>query len=176
MKNAIITLLTLEVATLGIILYISNEAPSNRSSVSTDRSNSGSTQEQTSKNRGKVIDLSGKNLEKVSQDILDDSSVTTLDVSVNNLTGSLPGEIRKLTNLEILNVSNNKMTGIPAEIGQLSRLVTANFSFNNLSGLPNDVGNLKNLETLDLRGNPNISKNDIALIQKEIPNTKIIVD
>lgn len=122
------------------------------------------------------INLSGKNLSKVPKDILDDKSIIKLDVSDNNLVGSLPAEIRKLTNLEVLLASNNKMTGIPAEIGQLSKLKIANFSNNNLSGLPLEIGNLNKLETLDLRGNPNISKSDISLIQKEIPNAKILVD
>jgi Leucine-rich repeat (LRR) protein len=55
-------------------------------------------------------------------------------------------------------------------------LKTANFANNDLSGLPLEIGNLSNLETLDLRGNPNISKNDISQIQPKIPNAKILTD
>ncbi len=92
------------------------------------------------------------------------------------MTGALPAEIRKLTKLEILNASENKLTGIPAEIGQLSKLKTANFANNNISGLPLEIGNLNNLVTLDLRGNPNVSQYDISQIQAKIPNAKILTD
>jgi Leucine-rich repeat (LRR) protein len=172
MKNVIIALLVLTVGGLGYIQIVKDEPSDtnqngNPSSASTEKSKASS---------GSTLDLSNKGLTEIQKDILDDSSVTTLDVSGNNLTGALPAEIRKLTNLEVLIASDNNMTGIPAEIGQLSRLKTANFANNDLSGLPLEIGNLSNLETLDLRGNPNISKNDIALIQKEIPGAKILVD
>lgn len=130
----------------------------------------------TTQSRGKTIDLASKGLSKVSTDILDDNSVTTLDVSGNNLTGALPAEIRKLTSLEVLIVSDNQMTGIPAEIGQLSNLRTVNFANNKLSGLPLEIGNLSKLETLDLRGNPNVSLRVPDKIRQKIPNAKILTD
>ena len=169
MKNVIIVVLVLALGVTGYLLY-SNEKPP------TTPVTSGSNEVSTETTTGDEINLSNKNLDKVSQDILDNRSVTKLDVSDNNLTGSLPAEIRKLTNLEVLIASDNRMTGIPAEIGQLSKLRIANFANNDLSGLPQEIGNLSNLETFDLRGNPNISQNDIAIIQKQIPNAKILTD
>ncbi len=169
MKNVTIVLLVCALGILGFLLY-ANEDPATTSTVSTP------TESAPAKTTGKEVNLSNKNLDKISKDILDDTSVTILNVSNNNLTGSLPGEIRKLTNLEVLIASDNNMTGIPAEIGQLGKLKVANFANNDLSGLPLELGNLRNLETLDLRGNPDISKHDIALIQKEIPNAQILVD
>jgi Leucine-rich repeat (LRR) protein len=68
------------------------------------------------------------------------------------------------------------MTGIPAEIGQLSKLRIANFANNKLSGLPLEIGNLTQLETLDLRGNPNLSQHDLDLIRAKIPKTTILTD
>lgn len=171
MKNVIMVLLVTTVGVLGYLLYSNSEDPSPSAPASSE-----SKEVATESTGGDEINLANKNLDKVPVDILDDRSVTKLDVSGNNLTGSLPAEIRKLTNLEVLNASSNKMSGIPAEVGQLSKLKTANFSNNNLSGLPMELGNLRNLETLDLRGNPNISKNDLVSIQKKIPNTKILVD
>lgn len=130
----------------------------------------------TSTNSSQTLSYAGKGLSELSKDKLNDKSITVLDVSNNNLTGSLPAEIRELTNLVEIKASNNKLTGIPAEIGQLSKLKVADFSNNDLSGLPLEIGNLSNLETLDLRGNPNISKYDISLIQPKIPNAKILTD
>lgn len=169
MKNILIAVLLLAVGGLGYAQLTSNEFSSGtqNGSVSSDKPAASS---------GSTLDLSNKGLTKLEHDLLDNGSVTTLDVSGNNLTGSLPGEIRKLTNLEVLNASDNNMTGVPAEIGQLRKLRTAKFANNNLSGLPNEIGNLSNLETLDLRGNPNISKQDIASIQSKVPNAKILVN
>lgn len=174
MKNILLGLLVLAVGVMGLLLF--SDRDTNDNTTSSNSSSSNTDGEKPSVTSGKTIDLANKGLSKISTDILDDSSVTTLDVSGNNLTGSLPGEIRKLTNLEVLNASDNKMTGIPAEIGQLSKLRTANFANNGLSGLPNEIGNLSNLETLDLRGNPKVSRSDVSKIQSKIPNAKILVD
>ncbi len=174
MKNIIIVLLALVVGVLGYFQFFKNEASDliqddNSTSITTKNDNplAGS---------GDTIDLSNKGLGEISKDILDNRSVTTLDISGDNLTGALPAEIRKLINLEVLNASNNKMTGIPAEIGQLNKLRIANFANNDISGLPLEIGNLKKLETLDLRGNSKVSKYDISQIQQKIPNAKILTD
>jgi hypothetical protein len=99
-----------------------------------------------------------------------------VDISNQNLNGSLKAEIRKLTNLEMLDVSNNSFTGLPAEIGQLSRLKILNLSSNPLTGLPHEIGQLKNLEVLDVSGT-DYSADDLAVIQSQLPeSTEIIVD
>jgi Leucine-rich repeat (LRR) protein len=167
MKNALIVILTVAVVILGYFLFTTNYL-SNNTQNSSNQTSSNST--------AKTINLSNTGLKQVPKDILDNSSVVAFNVADNNLTGALPAEIRKLTNLEVLIASDNKMTGIPAEIGQLSKLKTANFANNNISGLPLEIGNLKNLDTLDLRGNPNVSKYDISQIQSKIPNAKILTD
>ena len=118
-------------------------------------------------------DYSGKGLTKFPKEVLDQTNLVILDISDNNLTGALPAEIRHLTKLEELNVSNNKMTGIPAEVGQLSKLKTLNYANNQITGLPQELGNLTQLEVLDLRDNPKISQYDLSLISPKLPNTDI---
>ena len=166
MKNIIIVALVIIAGAVGYLLYTNSNSPATQTG-------SNSTNSSSSANS---INLCGKNLTKLSVDILDNSSVTKLDVSNNSLTGALPAEIRKLTNLETLDASNNKLTGIPAEIGQLSKLRFVNFSNNDISGLPLELKQLKNLDTLDLRGNPHVSQRDLKLIRQEIPNAKILTD
>jgi Leucine-rich repeat (LRR) protein len=94
-------------------------------------------------------------------------------LSNNQLSGALPGEIRTITNLETLDVSNNRMTGIPAEIGQLGKLRVLNYNNNRLTGLPMELGNLTQLQTLDLSGNPKLSQQDLSGIRANLPNTTI---
>lgn len=146
--------------------------------------------------KGNVLDLSGKGLTKVTADIYDKTGTTQLILSNNslktlpsemgrmtNLTvlkldnnlleGSLIGEVRKMSNLVTLDVSDNKMTGMPAEIGQLSKLQTLDYSNNDIDGLPNELSNLKQLKTFNLTGNP-LSADKISKLKASLPNTNII--
>lgn len=170
MKTTVIILIVFIAGIFGYSQFVKKDTKNNtvpNQTVATSSDETDST---------KIIDLSNKGLSELQKDILDNKTVTFLNVSHNKLTGSLPAEIRKLTNLETLDASSNQMTGIPAEIGQLSKLRVANFANNSLTGLPLEIGNLKKLETLDLRGNLNISKNDINKIQAQIPYAKILTD
>ena len=88
-------------------------------------------------------------------DTNDDGRVITLVLSNNNLTGSIPAEIGKLSNLDVLLLQRNQLTGsIPAEIGNLSELAWLFLQVNQLSGsIPTEIGNLSNLAHLGLGGN-----------------------
>lgn len=119
------------------------------------------------------IDYSGQGLTSFPQQVLNNTKITSLNLSNNSLTGSLPSEIQKLNKLEILDVSNNNMTGIPAEIGQLRKLKVLNYANNQITGLPNELGNLTQLQTFDLSGNPNVSQGDLSGIRSKLPNTDI---
>jgi Leucine-rich repeat (LRR) protein len=121
------------------------------------------------------LDLSKQGLTQVSQDVFEQTQLVELNLSDNRLTGAIPAEIRLLSKLEVLDMSDNAMTGLPAEIGQLSHLKTLDVSNNQLTGLPLELGQLKNLETLDLRGN-NYSKQDLDRIRINLLQTNILVD
>ena len=150
-----------------------------------------------SSSNAQVLDRSDSGLTSVSADIYSQTATTTLLLSNNSikslpsemgkmtklevfkidhniLEGSLIGEIRQMSQLRVLDVSNNKMTGIPAEIGQLSKLETLDYSNNRIDGLPNELANLKNnLKELKLNGNP-LSQDKINKLKADLPSTTII--
>ena len=75
-----------------------------------------------------------------------------IDLSNNNLNGTIPGSIANLKHLEQLFLNGNKISGgIPEEICHLEKLLDLNLSGNRLSGpLPANIGNMKSLSTLYL--------------------------
>ncbi len=127
----------------------------------------------SSAGQGTDLNYANQGLTQFPKDALSHTDAVSLDLSGNDLTGALPAEIRKLANLQTLDISNNRMTGIPAEIGQLKNLKTLNYSNNQITGLPMEIGNLTQLQTLDLRGNPNISQQDLSKIRAKLTNTDI---
>lgn len=99
-----------------------------------------------------------------------------VNLSGRGLRGSLKAEMRRLSRLEVLDLSDNNLTDLPAEVGQLSQLRVLNLADNPLTGLPYELGNLQNLETLDLRGT-NYATADLEIIKASLPaNTQILVD
>jgi Leucine-rich repeat (LRR) protein len=61
--------------------------------------------------------------------------VSTLNLSNNNLTGTLPPELANLCNLEVLNLSINAITGtFPPEMRQLNSLSNVNLRANAFTG------------------------------------------
>ena len=72
-----------------------------------------------------------------------------------NLTGTLPPEIGKLTNVWNLRIYNTGISGsIPPEIGHMSNLSYINLSDNQLTGtIPAEIGNLSNLGVLYMSTN-----------------------
>ena len=123
-----------------------------------------------------VLDLSNQNLTSLPQNTFFNAAIQELNLANNSLTGSLPGEIRFLKNLKVLNLSNNQFTEIPAEIGQLRNLEVLDLSNNQITGLPNELGNLENLKLLKLTGNE-YSAADLEGIKKNLsPSVVIEVD
>jgi Leucine-rich repeat (LRR) protein len=115
-----------------------------------------------------VLDLSNQGLTSIPAYVFNQTNLQWLNVSGNNLTGSIQSQIGQLKNLVLLNVSHNKMTGVPAEVGQLQNLEVLDLSYNQLTGLPNELGNLQNLKTLILTGN-NYSQQDLDVIKSRLP-------
>lgn len=117
-----------------------------------------------------TLDYSGQNLTKAPAVIFTKTKTEKLDLSHNQITGALQAEVRNLSSLRILDLSDNRFTGVPAEIGQLKDLEILDLSNNQLTGLPYELGNLQNLKQLDLRGN-NYATADLEIIKKNLPSS-----
>ncbi|VVB16616.1 unnamed protein product [Arabis nemorensis] len=83
--------------------------------------------------------------------------ITTLNLSLNGLTGTIAAAIQNLTKLEKLDLSNNNLTGeVPEFLGNMKSLLVINISGNNLNGSIPQSLQRKGLE-LHYQGNPSLS-------------------
>ena len=89
-------------------------------------------------------------------------SITRIELSGNNLSGSLPGELSRLSKLRVLSIDNRgagiryrKLSGnIPAVLGQLLNLEVLRLDDNEFTGtIPPELGKLSSLRTLGLSHN-----------------------
>ena len=85
----------------------------------------------------------------------EEGRVVRLVLRSNNLSGSIPREVGRLTRLENLQVLRNRLSGpIPLELAHLTGLRRLNLFSNQLSGpIPRELGQLTNLELLHLDDN-----------------------
>ena len=85
----------------------------------------------------------------------DDGRVTQIWLGSNQLIGTLPAELGKLSKLQWLNVGNLHLGGhIPPELGALTELERISMSNSDLTGeIPPELGNLKSLRGLFLGHN-----------------------
>ncbi|KAK1628459.1 hypothetical protein QYE76_002774 [Lolium multiflorum] len=100
--------------------------------------------------------LAGGKPGTLSGDIESLSELQLLDLSQNkNLGGSLPSSIGTLSNLQNLILAGCSFSGeIPQEIGQLSQLIFLYLNSNRFTGpIPSSLGNLSKLYWLDLGEN-----------------------
>ena len=81
-------------------------------------------------------------------------NVTDLDLSGNNLRGTLPIELGSLTTLNALDLSDNGLSGTLPDLSALTQLEDLYLGDNQLSGtIPADLGSLTGLQELSLRDN-----------------------
>lgn len=152
-------------------VYVTRETPSSE----VFQENVGKHEENSiaSEYKNNLIDLSNQGISRVPNDVFSRTNLEGLDVSHNNLDGSLQAEVRHLSKLKVLDLSHNKFSGVPAEIGQLKDLEVLDLSYNLITGLPHELANLKNLRFLDLSGNK-YSQADLDVIKKGLSSATVI--
>jgi Leucine-rich repeat (LRR) protein len=101
---------------------------------------------------------------------VDLEKVTTLYLSGNQLT-EVPKGLEKLTKLEALVLINNQLTDVKG-LEKLTQLKTLHLSYNKLTGVKG-LEKLTHLEHLGLESNPDLTKAQIAELQKALPKSKI---
>ncbi|KAJ1416741.1 Leucine-rich repeat [Sesbania bispinosa] len=82
--------------------------------------------------------------------------LASLDLSLNQLSGSLSSfEVSKVASLEFLDLSHNQLNGtLPYNIGKLSNLEMLVVHSNNLNGrIPKSLGTLENIQSMSLNNN-----------------------
>ncbi|XP_074555545.1 putative LRR receptor-like serine/threonine-protein kinase At1g74360 isoform X1 [Curcuma longa] len=105
------------------------------------------------------LQLSGNQLSgAIPQEIGKMTNLSLIHLDANNLSGQLPQEISNLP-LVVLNISDNMLSGeIPSEIGSLQCLSSLDLSRNNLSGkLPESLNGLSDLNKFNVSYNPLLS-------------------
>jgi internalin A len=95
------------------------------------------------------LDLSGKQIADLPEEIGQLTNLTSLDLSFNHLM-ALPESIVQLTNLTSLNLRSNPLTVLSESIVQSTNLTSLDLSLNQLTALSESIVQLTNLTSLDL--------------------------
>jgi len=108
----------------------------------------------------RIIYLFGESLELVTKGLVLEYEnnlpfMNLIDMSSNNLSGTIPLQMFSLFGLASLNLSHNKLTGkLPDEIGNMKNLESLDFSVNQFSGeIPEALSKLSFLGFLNLSFN-----------------------
>ncbi|KAK9664137.1 hypothetical protein RND81_14G021500 [Saponaria officinalis] len=113
-----------------------------------------------------IIDLSSNNLVgTIPEELTNISALFALNLSFNHLTGHIPENIGNFKTVESLDLSNNHLSGtIPQSLASISWISNLNLSNNNLHG-PIPTG--RQLQTLD---DPSIYAGNSGLCGFPLPN------
>ena len=107
-------------------------------------------------NPNKVYELYSKNdiygVKSLPKEILKFKNLQVLIIEGSDIQ-TIPSEIGKLKNLEVLTLNYTHIVALPATIGALQRLKNLDLSNNKLESLPTSIGQLKELKILDLANN-----------------------
>lgn len=105
-----------------------------------------------------VVDLSSNDLSgTMPSEIYSLTRLQSLNLSHNQLLGMIPQEIGNLTQLESIDLSSNQLLGeIPQSMSALSFLGVLNLSFNNFMGKIPSGTQLQGFTNLSYMGNPNL--------------------
>lgn len=119
------------------------------------------------KNLWSSLDMGGVNIKNLppTSGLFSFTFLSALYLNHNALT-TIPPEIAKLRNLELLDLSGNNLVAIPPELGMLTSMKELYLFDNHLTTLPVELGTLHQLQTLGIEGNP-LDANMKMMVQKE---------
>ena len=115
------------------------------------------------------LNLSGKGLTKLPEEIGKLKNLTTLDLSTNQIS-KIPDAIAELKNLTTLDFSTNQISEIPDAIARLQNLIKLHFTGNRIDEIPDAIARLQNLTQLYL------TNNKISEIPEEIAKLKKLTE
>ena len=122
-----------------------------------------------------------KKLEIIPTSIEDEPCFKALDFSINRLT-EFPSQLEQVTNLQLLNLSNNRIEEID-RFGKFSNLDYLDLSHNRITEIGEGIASLRKLRHLNLKSNyklegihPRISELKNTLKVLNIKNTKLAKD
>ncbi|KAF3442816.1 hypothetical protein FNV43_RR16734 [Rhamnella rubrinervis] len=109
-------------------------------------------------------------------DVRDESQLSFLDVSHNQLSGTIPNCWSNFKNMIVLNLANNKLSGkIPTSIGSLTQIEVLHLGNNNFNGeLPITLKNCPELVVFDV-GHNKLSGPVPTWIGKSLTKLAIVV-
>ncbi|KAL7175125.1 hypothetical protein ACSBR2_028849 [Camellia fascicularis] len=102
--------------------------------------------------------------------------VTSMDLSINKLSGEIPKELTRLVRLYSLNLSGNHFTGeIPKNIGDMEQLESLDLSRNQLCGeIPLSMSSLTFLSHLNLSYNNLIGRIPLSTQLQSLENSSFV--
>lgn len=122
----------------------------------------------------KSLNLSFNQLQEIPRFVYLETDTQELILSHNRIRSPLSSDIGTLSQLVILNLSDNQLTEIPDALTDLTQLQVLDLSHNNISTLPPAIHNFSELKLLRLTGNP-IQAAELETIKAQVSSTTVVV-